>query len=240
MVARRADGISIVLPVYNEERAVATYLASIRHRVAELLGEREFELVVADNASTDATTQVVERFRATLPEVRCLHVSRKGRGPAMASAFRSARYPYIAILAIDRAWDERFLTDALAVLESTDASIVYGPKTHPESRVHRHAHRSIGSVVVRAMLTLLFGKRRHDTQCIKLFRAADIPYLAELGRYNYFAEAEFALRAERAGLRSAQVPVTVEDRRRESKVRVTSLLEFMREALHFRRTAWRR
>lgn len=239
MADNDVEGVSVVLPVYNEARAITTHLASLRDRFAELFGDRPSEMLLADNASTDATADLVSQMRIALPEVQYLYVEQRGRGPAMAAAFRAARFPLVAVMAIDRAWDERFLTDAIGALEAERVTIVYGPKTHPQSRVSRRAHRTLGSIAARALMTVLFGRRRHDTQCIKLFRAHDIPFLAALGSYNYFAEAEFALRAERAGIRSAQVPVTVEDRRRDSKVRAGSLFEFMREALHFRRTGWR-
>ena len=59
--------ISFVVPAYNEEKYLAPTLDAI-HGAARASGE-DYEIVVADDASTDATAQVAERHGARVVRV---------------------------------------------------------------------------------------------------------------------------------------------------------------------------
>ena len=63
--------LSIVIPVYNEEAALE---ASVR-RVHDFLSDGfpfSWHIVIADNASTDATPRIAARLAAELPNVESL------------------------------------------------------------------------------------------------------------------------------------------------------------------------
>lgn len=68
--ARRMTAVSVIMPVLNEERIIESALA----RLASLEGE--FEVLVVDNGSTDATLRLASRWARTI-------TSPPGRGPAM-------------------------------------------------------------------------------------------------------------------------------------------------------------
>src|SRR4051812_13590900 len=79
--------VEIVVPVYNEER---TLRPSIQ-RLHEFLSDEQFPLtwqvVIADNGSSDSTFEVVQRLSAELDGVSVLHVRGKGRGRALRAAW---------------------------------------------------------------------------------------------------------------------------------------------------------
>src|SRR5438552_4119196 len=73
---QRATLVNVTLPVFNEE---ARLLMSIP-KLHEFLSEHcrfKFEIVIADNASTDRTLDVARRF--SYSEVRVVHLDQKGR-----------------------------------------------------------------------------------------------------------------------------------------------------------------
>lgn len=228
---------SIILPVYNERETIRRNVPEICARLEVLLRSRAFELIIVDNGSTDGSELLAEEL-SVLPQVVYVRIPERGRGGALKEGFTMARGTYVGVLSIDRAWDEEFLPLAIERLEG-GVDIVYGPKTHPQSRVKRPLVRGAGSMAIRLLMLALFGRFFHDTQCIKVFRAAAVPYIGELRTYNYFAETEFFLRALKLGIPSVGIPVTVKDFRRDSKVRLGSFIEFMREARDFRRNVWR-
>ncbi|MBU5613383.1 glycosyltransferase family 2 protein [Geomonas azotofigens] len=234
---RRQWYLSVVLPVYNEEKAVREHLGQIHQKLGQMLGRRPFEIVVADNGSTDGTREAVAAVAARYDNIVYDHTPCRGRGGALARGFRVARGEYIAVLSIDRAWNEEFLIHAMEHLEG-GTDIVYGPKSHPDSMVRRPLTRKVGSIVTRLIMAALFRRGLPETQCIKVFRASAIPFLKELGSYNYFAEADFALRAYLQKASCAYLPVEVRDFRKSSKVKISSLLEFVVEARHFRKNIW--
>lgn len=225
--------LSVVLPVHNEALAIRENLRSLDAALVSRLGHTAFELILVDNASADGTPAVLEALRPHVPRARRIWIAEKGRGRALKAGYQAARADLVAVLSIDRAWEEAFVTNALRRIEA-GAAIVLGQKTHPESTVRRSWRRRWASRLVQAFISLLFVIRPQDTQCVKVFRKSAIPFLFDLQSNHYFAEAEFFLRAKRSNLRCEAIGVDVSDYRPNSKVTWFSLLEFLAEALRFR------
>jgi glycosyltransferase involved in cell wall biosynthesis len=67
--------IAVIIPTRNRADLLAAALRSLK---AQTLGPDRFEVVVADNASTDGTRAVVEEARAFLPNLRYVHEPQPG------------------------------------------------------------------------------------------------------------------------------------------------------------------
>src|SRR5215217_5938696 len=82
--ARTLD-VEIVVPVFDEQAALER---SVRRLHRFLIAEFPFSwrIVIADNASTDATPAIAARLAATLPGVELLRLERTGRGSHTAPA----------------------------------------------------------------------------------------------------------------------------------------------------------
>lgn len=77
--------IYILLPVYNEECALDELFNSISS-VLKRLGQ-EYEIVVVDDGSTDATVGMLERYKGVFNLRVCRHVENKGLGVAIKTGF---------------------------------------------------------------------------------------------------------------------------------------------------------
>ncbi|HWT55926.1 MAG TPA: glycosyltransferase family 2 protein [Candidatus Microsaccharimonas sp.] len=84
--------ISLVIPAYNEEANLADCLEAALAQTVPF-----YEIIVVDNASTDATAQVAARYRG----VRVVHESRRGIAHARNAGFNAARGDYIARIDAD-------------------------------------------------------------------------------------------------------------------------------------------
>lgn len=89
--------ISVVIPAYNEEAEIKNCLDSLK---AQELDQKDFEVVVVDNASTDKTAQIIKRypFKYTYEPKRSVVVARqtgvdKSRGEIIVSADADTIYP---------------------------------------------------------------------------------------------------------------------------------------------------
>src|SRR3954463_12315687 len=85
-LAAAAPDVEIVVPVYNEAAGLEQ---SIRRLHRFLLDGFPFSwrIVIADNASVDATPQIARRLAAALPAVSVLRLGQKGRGRALRAAW---------------------------------------------------------------------------------------------------------------------------------------------------------
>ena len=71
--------IDIVLPVYNEERALPRSVLILTEFLRSNLSN-PWQIIIADNASTDQTKSVSEALCAKYPGVNYRHLPQKGRG----------------------------------------------------------------------------------------------------------------------------------------------------------------
>jgi biofilm PGA synthesis N-glycosyltransferase PgaC len=108
--------VSIVIAAHNEERVIARSLDSIRESLYS-----KYEVIVADDASTDRTEQVVQDYRARHPEMD-LRVYRMpeniGKGAALNVVLRShARGEYVMTLDADSLIAPNAVANALSYFE---------------------------------------------------------------------------------------------------------------------------
>jgi glycosyltransferase involved in cell wall biosynthesis len=97
--------ISVIMPVFNAQRAGEHYLRDALHSVAAQT-YRTFELIVVDDGSTDGTAAVVEEFVRAHPElsITFLHKDNGGQSSARNLGARHTRGEWLAFLDQDDEW----------------------------------------------------------------------------------------------------------------------------------------
>src|ERR1700742_5365697 len=126
-LAPAAPDVDIVVPVYNEEAGLE---ASIRrlHRFLRDGFPFSWRIVVADNASTDATPAIAAALAADLPGVVALRLERKGRGRALRTAWASSRARVAGYMDVDLSTDLRALLPLVAPLLSGHSDLAIGSR----------------------------------------------------------------------------------------------------------------
>ncbi len=227
--------LSVVIPAYNEARRLPATLA----RLDAHLRDREHEILVVDDGSTDATA---EAARSAPGPVRVLrHEPNRGKGYAVRRGMLAATGA------------RRLLSDAdlstpiedLALLEAaldagSDVAIgsraVRGARVEVHQGVHREAMGRLFNCLVQALL--LPGL--HDTQCgFKLFtaEAAETVFGAStLDGFSFDVEALYV--ARRRGLRIAEVGVRWRNDA-ATRVRLLGGAAAFADVLRVRVRAWR-
>src|ERR1700729_4279837 len=92
--------VEIVVPVYNEAPQLIERITVLRRFLDESFPFRALVTVV-DNASTDETFALARQLAATTPGVAAIHLSRKGRGHALRTAWLSSTAPVVAYMDVD-------------------------------------------------------------------------------------------------------------------------------------------
>jgi glycosyltransferase involved in cell wall biosynthesis len=124
--------VSVIMPAYN----VATYIgASIESVQAQT--HADWELLIADDGSTDDTAAVVQRYADADPRIRMVRGPNRGISVARNHALRHAGGDFIAILDGDDLWEPVYLTTQLAIFaQHPDVDIVTGNGWFLGSRQH--------------------------------------------------------------------------------------------------------
>ncbi|MEA2843577.1 MAG: hypothetical protein QOJ69_1248 [Actinomycetota bacterium] len=203
--------ISVVMPAHDEEDFLA---ASVEEVVLGLRGRRDFEVVVVENGSTDATAAVGAKLAGRFPEVRCISLAQADYGAALRRGFLAATGKSVVIFDVDY-YDLGFLDQALTVLERPGGpAIVVGSKRGPGAVDTRGWSRRLVTWVFSRALHLGFGLGVSDTHGMKVLRRQEMVALVEGSKFGTdLFDTELVIRAERAGLRVEELPVLVEERR---------------------------
>jgi putative flippase GtrA len=200
--------LDIVVPVYNEETDLEP---SVRRLHEHLSGQfpYPFRITIADNASTDATSQIATRLAAELPDVTALRLAEKGRGRALREAWSASDAQVLAYCDVDLSTDLAALLPLVAPLISGHSDLAIGTRLARSSRVVRGAKREFISRSYNLLLRGTLGAGFSDAQCgFKAIRADVarrlLPLVEDTG---WFFDTELLVLAERSGLRIHEVPV---------------------------------
>jgi glycosyltransferase involved in cell wall biosynthesis len=203
-----APTIDIVVPVYNEEAGLER---SIRRLHDFLSAEMPFawRIVIADNASTDATLALARSIAFELPHTTVLHLDRKGRGRALWAAWSASAADVLCYMDVDLSTDLRALLPLVSALISGHSEIAIGSRLAPGSRVVRGAKRELISRSYNRILRLALGARFSDAQCgFKAIRAdAARRLLPAIEDQGWFFDTELLILAQRRGMRIHEVAV---------------------------------
>ncbi|MGO8882296.1 MAG: glycosyltransferase family 2 protein [Streptosporangiaceae bacterium] len=207
-----AVDISVVMPCLNEEESVGLCVSKAWQGIRKT-GLRG-EVIVADNGSTDNSVAVADAAGA-----RVVHQPRRGYGNAYMKGFSAARGRIIVMGDSDDSYDFTVLPDVIRPLEE-GFDYVLGSRF--DGHIRRHAmtwsHRYVGNPVLTTILNVLFKLKVSDAHSgFRAFTRAALDKMALQCEGMEFAS-EIVVKAARAGLRVAEVPITYHPRIGESKL----------------------
>jgi len=111
--------ISVVVPLYNKEKAIARTIDSILNQTIS-----DFELIVVDDGSTDDSLKVVQCIKDK--RLRVIHKENGGVSSARNRGIREAKGDYIALLDGDDLWDASFIEEQVRLIEDFPDAGMWG------------------------------------------------------------------------------------------------------------------
>jgi glycosyltransferase involved in cell wall biosynthesis len=195
------DGkLSLVLPAHNEADNIEAVVA----RALEVLPAvvREYEIIVVDDGSRDATPTIVDRLADEHPQVRAVHHPvNRGYGAALTSGFAAATGDQIMFMDADRQFDIADIRALLPYVGHYD--IVAGYRIKRRDPLYRRLYGKIFGLCV----WVLFGIRMRDIDCaFKIYRA-DLLKGMPLTTPGALINTEMLARSKRRGATIAEVGV---------------------------------
>ena len=205
--ARTHPVLSLVMPAYNEEGAIA---AVVREWDAELqrVGV-PYEMRIYDDGSRDRTGEILDTLAAAHPNVRPIHQSNRGHGPTLLRGYAEAAGDWVLQVDSDGEMAAAAFPTLWARREGTD--LVLGYRQGRTSPLARRLITGVSRLTVR----MLFGAGVRDVNCpYRLFRRDALARLLPTVPADAFApNVILAGLAVRAGLRVVELPVPHTNRR---------------------------
>jgi glycosyltransferase involved in cell wall biosynthesis len=210
--------ISVVLPAYNEANSLDNAVPKIMKALEEITPV--YEIIVAEDGSTDGTDKVAASLSKRYPRVKHLHrEERLGRGTALNNAFKKASGGILVYMDVDLATNVEQLKSLVSVINDEGYNFATGSRMLPESKVERSGTRNLISKVYNFLVRAMLGSEVRDHQCgFKAFRRKSLMQLLdEVAASHWFWDTEILVRASRKGYKIREIPVEWTGKR-ETKV----------------------
>lgn len=197
--------VSILIPVYNEEKTVSQILEQVR---AVDLSPLEKEIVVVDDGSHDGSADILEREaqRGDITFVRHLH--NQGKGAAVRTAMAHATGDVLLIQDADLEYDPRDYPSLLRPILEGRAEVVYGSRFLGGPRKAMLFWHMVANKLLTLVTNVLYDSILSDMEtCYKVFRAEVVRSIPLRARGFEF-EPEITAKVLKRGYRIFEVPIT--------------------------------
>jgi len=208
MPTERFEKLSIFYPMWNEELYIERALDA-GHRAAQGLIVRgdiaDYELIVVDDASTDATPEIADRLAAADPRVRVVHhPTNRKLGGAIKTGFATATGDLILYTDADLPFDMAELRRAVRLMSDYGVDLV---SAYRFDRTGEGYRRLIYTFFYNLLIRSMFGVKARDINfAFKLCRARLFDHV-ELRSEGSFIDAELVIRSTRLGFEMLQFGV---------------------------------
>jgi len=198
--------LSLVLACYNEAEHLRESFREIKDVLLQL--NRPFEVIFVDDVSRDGTRLILKEIQETNPELDLrviLHETNRGRGNTVDDGFRAARGEIAGFLDVDLEVHARYIPSLVQAIErGADIATVRRIYAFQLGALDRYVMSRGYSLLVRRLL----GVAIRDTETgYKFFRRERLlKVLDEIEDPGWFWDTEFMVRAERHGMRIAEIP----------------------------------
>lgn len=206
--------MQLIVPAFNEEARLPSTLGVLREF---LLSAREsagpVEVIVVDNASTDATARLARAASSVALPVRVVSCRTRGKGAAVRAGVAQSTADVVGFMDADCATDLGALVEGARLLQA-GADIAIASRAAPGSvTTERHSRvRALGAAFYRRC-TQQIVPGIADTQCgFKMFRgdlARDL--FARTTSDGFSFDVEVLGRAQRQGARIIEFPAVWDD-----------------------------
>lgn len=203
---------SLVLPAYNE----ADKLENTVSRVLEVIERHEvnFEIIIAEDGSTDGTDEIARSLSNQNDKIIHLHSDEKlGRGKALRRAFKEAKGEFLGYIDVDLAVSPKYLPELLYHVEEND--VVTGSRYLEGSRVDRPLLREIFSRAYNWLIRVLLGCEVSDSQCgFKAFSKSFVENeIMDIEENSWAWDTVVVVRALKKGYSYEEFPVEWKEKR---------------------------
>jgi glycosyltransferase involved in cell wall biosynthesis len=194
-------GLSVFFPAYNDAGTIGSLVVQAVQVAGRLTDD--FEVIVVNDGSSDATKDIVDALALAYPQVRVVHHPKnRGYGGALRSGFTAATKGLIAYTDGDAQYDPSEL-EVLWHRLTDDADMVTGYKISRSDPLHR----IIIGRVYHHTVKFLFRLRVRDVDCDFRLMRREIFDRVKLERDTGVICLEMMRKVQDAGFRVVEVPV---------------------------------
>ncbi|GHV32020.1 hypothetical protein FACS1894167_14850 [Synergistales bacterium] len=205
--------LSLIIPCYNEERTIADCVSRVRDIASDGL---RLEIIVVDDASSDASLAVLGELSVKYPEITVLkHERNKGKGAAIRTGLIHATGDFVGIQDADAEYDPREYIPMLEPCLDGRADVVFGSRyLRPETRKVLYFWHTWMNKTLTFASNMFTNLDITDMEtCYKLFRREVIQEIAPTLREERFGfEPEVTAKVAQSGCKVYECAISYNPR----------------------------
>ena len=200
--------LSVIIPVYNEEKTVADVIRAVKN-----CGVAELEIVVVNDCSSDRTAEALREFESDPQVVIVTHVKNRGKGAAIRSGQSHTTGDAVVIQDADLEYDPQDLPRMFKLFEAGKADVVYGSRySGNEKMVDRYWHYRVNRFLTN-FSNLLSNLNLTDMEtCYKMIRG-DVFRSLKLTANRFGIEPELTAKLADLDLKIYEMPISYSPRK---------------------------
>lgn len=197
--------VSVVIPVYNEEKTIQNVIETVLAHVDHLL-----EIVVVDDGSKDRTVEIVKGLQSTEPRIVLIqHEKNQGKTGALRTGFAASRGSVVIVQDADLEYDPTEINPVVMPILEGRADVVYGSRflVRKASRILYFRHY-LANKSLTFLSNLLTDLNLSDVETgYKAFRGEIIRNLL-ISSTGFGFEIEVTAKVAKLGCRIFEVPIS--------------------------------
>jgi glycosyltransferase involved in cell wall biosynthesis len=202
--------VDVVVPVYNEERALPESIPALRDFLSGDAFPYDWKIIIGDNASIDGTPDVSRKLEADNPgKVEYVRIERKGRGYALKQIWGASQADVSSYMDVDLSTGIEAFPNLIRAVAEKGYGVAIGSRLAPGAEVTRSVKRRVLTRGYNTMIKAMFWTRFSDAQCgfKAVSREVAQRVLPMIEDNNWFFDTELLILAEKMGYRIKDVPV---------------------------------
>ncbi len=193
--------VSLVIPMFNEElnidHAIDAAVDALQKYAAE------YEIIIVDDASTDASPSIVSRRAAANPRIRMVrHAQNRKLGGSLKSGFAASTMEVVLYMDADLPFDPDVINRAVRAMYLTGADLVSGYRL---DRKIEGLRRTLYSYLYNALIGVLFGWPHRDINFSFKLIKREVLRAIELKSEGSLIDAELIVKAKNHGFAIQQI-----------------------------------
>jgi glycosyltransferase involved in cell wall biosynthesis len=206
--------LSVLIPVYNEERALPALLDAVDAR------PEVSELIIVDDASTDRSWEILSERMSRAPVKLIRHERNSGKGSAVRTAIAAATSELALIQDADLEYDPADYPTLLAPFDRPGVTVVFGSRSFSSHSAYSFWF-VMGNKLVTLWTNILFNSYISDMETCYKVMPVDVWRSLDLRANRFDIEPEITAKLLRAGHRIYEVPISYVARGREEGKKLT-------------------
>lgn len=228
--------LNVTIPVFNEESLLSDSIT----RLHAFLGNRfrePWEIVVANNGSTDRTLEIATSLSKQLSGVRVCNLDQPGRGRALKQVWMESHADILSYMDADLSTDLSAFPSLVEAVVSGGYDIATGSRLLKPELITRSRKREVISRTYNALVKAMLGTHFSDAQCgfKALTRQVAQRLLPSVKDNNWFFDTELLAIGEHEGFRIFDLPVQWTENRKSSVNVLRTALEDVKGLVRLRR-----